>query len=357
MSKILVKSITWDGKRRRQLHRENVEQIKESIETEGLKVPLIVRKNEDGTIKGIAGLHRWTALTELEISRVEVTFQLDQGDQELNDIDDAMTEIDENLIREGLTEVEENAHVAEREQLHIQRAAAIERQEAELRKAEADQAVKEAKGKKAKAKAKQEQDAARTARVKANRKRLDGSEKGSQVKSRKGVQAATKEAKKITGKGERVIRQKKQNSTALEEVCKAARVMVDSIVRSSLDTPTEQRNLAKLFKVQPEAAKRVVKQAARGDQVSATKELAKVKRAATESAKEARRTEKGGQYREIYQTLAPALTSINNTWKLAESFKGAPGMRALASKLGRMHKELQLQVDGCREKAELETVA
>jgi len=106
-SSLPVGEITFTD-RLRQLNRETVETLKQSIRRLGLKVPISVRfiSDEEG-YAGVAGLHRFVACQELGWTSVPVR-------EETGTADDArMWEIAENLHRAELTALERSEHIAE----------------------------------------------------------------------------------------------------------------------------------------------------------------------------------------------------------------------------------------------------
>src|SRR4051794_4547982 len=93
---------------RRNLNREAVDRLKESIAKIGLKTPISVRYlgDEEGFFL-VAGRHRLQACLELGWTSIPVQ---DEGGSSL---DARMWEIAENLHRADLTALEHDEHVAE----------------------------------------------------------------------------------------------------------------------------------------------------------------------------------------------------------------------------------------------------
>jgi ParB-like chromosome segregation protein Spo0J len=96
------------GDRLRQLNRDKVEVLKQSITRIGLKVPISVRYvSDEYGCDLVAGLHRLEACRELGWEEIPVR-------EETGSADDArMWEIAENLHRAELTELEQSNHIAE----------------------------------------------------------------------------------------------------------------------------------------------------------------------------------------------------------------------------------------------------
>ena len=96
------------GKRLRQLNRDTVEALKQSIFSIGLRTPISVRYISDEVgFELIAGLHRLTACRELGWEEVPIR------EEEGTETDAKMWEIAENLHRADLTVTERSEHIAE----------------------------------------------------------------------------------------------------------------------------------------------------------------------------------------------------------------------------------------------------
>ncbi|MGB3760479.1 MAG: ParB N-terminal domain-containing protein [Rivularia sp. (in: cyanobacteria)] len=109
MSKVSIEKIKY-GSNRRPINDEKVEQLKKSIELNGLLNPITV----DHNFNLIAGLHRLTALILLGFKQVEcniVTYDSDENAR--------LAEIDENLIRNELEPLERGRLVLEREKILV----------------------------------------------------------------------------------------------------------------------------------------------------------------------------------------------------------------------------------------------
>ena len=105
-------SLVDDGSRRRALSRPAVKALAESISEIGLLQPITVRAEGDA-YRLIAGRHRLEATRQLgwsEIPATVVTF---------DDVDRMLAEIDENLIRNDLSDLERSEHLAERKRLYL----------------------------------------------------------------------------------------------------------------------------------------------------------------------------------------------------------------------------------------------
>ncbi len=109
ISKVSIEKIKY-GNNRRPINDEKVEQLKKSIELNGLLNPITV----DHNFNLIAGLHRLTALILLGFKQVEcniVTYDSDENAR--------LAEIDENLIRNELEPLERGRLVLEREKILV----------------------------------------------------------------------------------------------------------------------------------------------------------------------------------------------------------------------------------------------
>ncbi len=109
ISKVSIEKIKY-GSNRRPINDEKVEQLKKSIELNGLLNPITV----DHNFNLIAGLHRLTALILLGFKQVEcniVTYDSDENAR--------LAEIDENLIRNELEPLERGRLVLEREKILV----------------------------------------------------------------------------------------------------------------------------------------------------------------------------------------------------------------------------------------------
>jgi len=105
------------GDRLRSVNRTVVEQLKESIAKIGLKTPISVRyKGDDagGDYKLVTGLHRHVACTELQWKYIPVR------EETGTELDAQLWEIDENLCRAELTELERGEHLVARKRIYEQ---------------------------------------------------------------------------------------------------------------------------------------------------------------------------------------------------------------------------------------------
>ncbi|MBV6624141.1 MAG: ParB N-terminal domain-containing protein [Rivularia sp. (in: Bacteria)] len=109
ISKLSIEKIKY-GNNRRPINDEKVEQLKKSIELNGLLNPITV----DNDFNLIAGLHRLTACKLLGFKQIEcniVTYDSDENAR--------LAEIDENLIRNELEPLERGKLVLEREKILV----------------------------------------------------------------------------------------------------------------------------------------------------------------------------------------------------------------------------------------------
>lgn len=104
---IPIDDITFTD-RLRQLNRDTVESLKQSIARIGLKTPISVRciRDEEAYV-GVTGLHRYVACRELGQTHIPVRLETGTAD------DARMWEIAENLHRADLTALERDEHIAE----------------------------------------------------------------------------------------------------------------------------------------------------------------------------------------------------------------------------------------------------
>jgi ParB family chromosome partitioning protein len=109
ISKVSIEKIKY-GNNRRPINDEKVEQLKKSIELNGLLNPITV----DHNFNLIAGLHRLTALILLGFKQVECNIVSYDSDENAR-----LAEIDENLIRNELEPLERGRLVLEREKILV----------------------------------------------------------------------------------------------------------------------------------------------------------------------------------------------------------------------------------------------
>lgn len=100
------------GSRRRALSRPTVKALAESITEIGLLSPISVRPEGD-QYRLIAGRHRLEAAKQLGWSEIPAVLV------GLDDVDRMLAEIDENLIRNELSDLERSEHLAERKSLYL----------------------------------------------------------------------------------------------------------------------------------------------------------------------------------------------------------------------------------------------
>ena len=100
------------GQRRRTVDRQKVKGLAESITEIGLLNPITVREvGDEYTL--VAGRHRLEAAKQLGWSKIPAVIV------ELDDVDRMLAEIDENLIRNDLSDLERSEHLAERKRLYL----------------------------------------------------------------------------------------------------------------------------------------------------------------------------------------------------------------------------------------------
>ena len=100
------------GQRRRTVDRQKVKGLAESIAEIGLLNPITVREvGDEYTL--VAGRHRLEAAKQLGWSKIPAVIV------ELDDVDRMLAEIDENLVRNDLNELERGEHTAERKRLYV----------------------------------------------------------------------------------------------------------------------------------------------------------------------------------------------------------------------------------------------
>lgn len=100
------------GQRRRTVDRQKVKGLAESIAEIGLLNPITVREVGDEFML-VAGRHRLEAAKLLDWSKIPAVIV------ELDDVDRMLAEIDENLIRNDLSDLERSEHLAERKRLYL----------------------------------------------------------------------------------------------------------------------------------------------------------------------------------------------------------------------------------------------
>ncbi len=110
-----VPIIRVDVQRRlRPLQRSRVKSLAESMTEIGLLNPISVRAAGDEYVL-VAGRHRLEAARALGWKEIAATIVV------LDDLDVRLAEIDENLIRNELTDLERGEHLAERKRLYLQK--------------------------------------------------------------------------------------------------------------------------------------------------------------------------------------------------------------------------------------------
>ena len=109
ISKVSIEKIKY-ANNRRPINDEKVEQLKKSIELNGLLNPITV----DDDFNLIAGLHRLTACKLLGFKKIECNIVSYDSDENAR-----LAEIDENLIRNELEPLERGKLVLEREKILV----------------------------------------------------------------------------------------------------------------------------------------------------------------------------------------------------------------------------------------------
>ena len=99
------------GARKRKLDESKVQSLAESFTSIGQLQPITVSRGDYGTYRLIAGLHRLEAAKSIGWQSIQATeFEGDEVAVEL-------AEIDENLMRNDLTVLEQGEHLARRQEL------------------------------------------------------------------------------------------------------------------------------------------------------------------------------------------------------------------------------------------------
>jgi ParB-like chromosome segregation protein Spo0J len=114
MTRFLAPSEIFVGDRLRGINRPSVEGLKESIARIGLRTPISVRQidGHDEMWGLVTGMHRLQACIELGFERVEVR------EEEGTEDDARLWEIDENLCRAELSELERGEHTKARKEIY-----------------------------------------------------------------------------------------------------------------------------------------------------------------------------------------------------------------------------------------------
>src|SRR5215469_7309195 len=101
------------GKRLRSVNRAIIERLKESIAKIGLKTPVSVRYiSDEFGYDLITGHNRYVACSELEWEHIPVP------EETGTELDAELWEVDENLCRAELTELERGEHLAARKRIY-----------------------------------------------------------------------------------------------------------------------------------------------------------------------------------------------------------------------------------------------
>jgi ParB-like chromosome segregation protein Spo0J len=96
------------GERLRSVDPERVAALAESIDAIGLQQPISVWSPDDDTLDLVAGLHRLEAIKKLGWEEIDCIFV------DMDNLDRQLWEIDENLIRADLTDLQRAQHTARR---------------------------------------------------------------------------------------------------------------------------------------------------------------------------------------------------------------------------------------------------
>ena len=105
-----ISDIIVPQKRLRVLNLKKVQELAESIKTNGLINPISIHET-DGILTLIAGLHRLEACKSLGLEEIDCLVRSCAGFRS------ELLEIDENLIRQELTVLEQSEHIARREEI------------------------------------------------------------------------------------------------------------------------------------------------------------------------------------------------------------------------------------------------
>ena len=107
------------GERLRSIDPERVAALAESIDLLGLQQPISVWSPDDDTLDLVAGLHRLEAVKKLGWEEIDCIFV------DMDPLDRQLWEIDENLCRADLTDLQRAQHTAKRAEVIKQKAALI----------------------------------------------------------------------------------------------------------------------------------------------------------------------------------------------------------------------------------------
>jgi ParB-like chromosome segregation protein Spo0J len=113
-----IEEIFLDGikvkARRRALKQTKIDAIADSMQRIGLQTPITVSETEDGDLRLVAGWHRHAAAKSLNWEKIFCHIV------RMDDLSRQLWEIDENLCRAELTELEHSEHLAARKQIYEQ---------------------------------------------------------------------------------------------------------------------------------------------------------------------------------------------------------------------------------------------
>ena len=99
------------GNRKRKLNESKVQSLAESFSSIGQLQPITVSEGDYGTYRLIAGLHRLEAAKAIGWEKIQAAVF------EGGEIETELAEIDENLMRNDLTVLEQGEHLARRQEL------------------------------------------------------------------------------------------------------------------------------------------------------------------------------------------------------------------------------------------------
>ena len=99
------------GNRKRKLNESKVQSLAESFSSIGQLQPITVSEGDYGTYRLIAGLHRLEAAKAIGWEKIQAAVF------EGGEIETELAEIDENLMRNDLTVLEQGEHLARRNEI------------------------------------------------------------------------------------------------------------------------------------------------------------------------------------------------------------------------------------------------
>ncbi len=256
--------------RKRKFNPAAVAPLADSIRANGLHQPIVVREIEPGTFKLLAGRHRLEACRSLGWATVPATIKPSVGDPDLDGLQDELTEVDENLIRQELGAVDNAMHVRDRKRIFTA--------------SEHRRRVLEAEAQAAKEKADTGKVSEKTRVLVKHRKSVAARQTSAdKLPGTRKVQGFTADTAKASGVSERAVRQEVQRGDVLAEIAGKAGVDVQSLSGAALDQASELDKLAELHKLKPDAAVKLVKRVATEEPA---RKLAKPSKALAEAKQE-----------------------------------------------------------------------